>query len=395
VVPQRAGTIYSLGGRTDVGDDQGSNPAAPIAGAQDGTLTIEAGVTIFGSSGADFIVVNRGSQIFAEGTATAPIVMTSRQSIEGTTGEDSIGQWGGLVILGRAPIAACPGGVTPPNIACEAQVEGTSAFYGGNTPADNSGRLRYFRIQHSGFEVLPGNELNGITLAGVGSGTTMEYIQVHNSSDDGIEPFGGTVNLRYVVLTGNDDDSFDTDTGYRGAVQFMIVRQRANGGDRMFESSGAGDNALFTRPVISNVTAIGRPNGGDALLLNTGHAMQLYNSVVTGSAACLDIDDDESVNNGPAFNSVHFSCPIAFRDDSNVTGAQAAAIFNAGANNTANGTSTLNGFVNGTNENGVDFTPVNSVRAFLQDVDYIGAVRDSSDTWWQGWTCGLESGSDC
>ena len=395
VVPNRAGTIYSLGGRTDVGDDQGSNPAAPLAGVQDGTLTIEAGVTIFGSSGADFLVINRGSQIFAEGTATDPIVMTSRQSIEGTTGEDSIGQWGGLVILGRAPIAACPGGVTPPNIACEAQVEGTSAFYGGNTPADNSGRLRYFRIQHSGFEVLPGNELNGITLAGVGSGTTLEYIQVHNSSDDGIEPFGGTVNLRYIVLTGNDDDSFDTDTGYRGSVQFMIVRQRANGGDRMFESSGAGDNALFTRPIISNVTAIGRPNGGDGVLLNTGHAMQLYNSVVTGSAACLDIDDDESVNNGPAFNSVFFSCPIAFRDDSNVTGAQTAAIFNAGANNTANGTSTLSGFVNGTNENGVTATPVNSVSAFLQDVDYIGAVRDSSDTWWQGWTCGLESGSDC
>jgi hypothetical protein len=395
VVPLRAGTIYSLGGRTDVGDDQGANPAAPIAGAQDGTLTIEAGVTIFGSSGADFIVVNRGSQIFAEGTATAPIIFTSRQNIEGTSGPDSIGQWGGLVILGRAPIAACPGGVTPPNLACEAQVEGTSAFYGGNTVADNSGRLRYVRVQFPGFEVLPGNELNGITLAGVGNGTVMEYIQVHNSSDDGIEPFGGTVNLRYVVLTGNDDDSFDTDTGYRGSAQFMIIRQRASGGDRMFESSSAGNQALFTRPRISNVTAIGRPNGGDAIILNSGHSMQMYNSVLTGSAACLDIDDAATVANGPTFNSIHFSCPIAFRDDTNVTAAEAAAIFNAGSNNTANGTSTLNGFVNGTNENAVTATPVNSVSAFLQNVDYIGAVRDSNDNWWRGWTCGLESGSTC
>ena len=246
---------------------------------------------------------------------------------------------------------------------------------------------------HPGFEVLPGNELNGITFAGVGSGTTVEYVQVHNSSDDGFEPFGGTVNMRYLVFTGIDDDSFDSDTGYRGSVQFMIIRQRSGGGDRMFESSGAGDNALFTRPNISNVTAIGRANGGDAILLNTGHAMQMYNSVATGSAACLDIDDDETVNNGPSFNSVYLSCPIGLRDDGNL--AQTQAIFNAGSNNTANGTSTLSGFVNGANENGVTPTPVNAISAFLEDVDYIGAVRDSSDTWWQGWTCGLESGSDC
>ncbi|WP_255996947.1 hypothetical protein, partial [Klebsiella pneumoniae] len=92
-----------------------------------------------------------------------------------------------------------------------------------------------------------------------------------------------------------DDDSFDTDTGYRGNVQFMIVRQRANGGDRMFESSSAGNQALFTRPTISNVTAIGRTGGGDGVLLNTGHAMQLYNSVITGSGTCFDIDDAATV----------------------------------------------------------------------------------------------------
>ena len=398
VVAQRAGTIYSVSGRTDVGQDRGANPSAPIAGAQQGILTVEPGVTIFGSGGLDYIVVNRGSQIFAEGTSTSPVVFTSRQSVEGTTGVDSIGQWGGLVILGRAPIAACPAGVTPPNIACEAQVEGTNAFYGGNTSADNSGRLRYFRLMHSGFQILPGNELNGITLAGVGSGTTMEYIQVHNSSDDGIEPFGGTVNMKYVILTGNDDDSFDTDTGYRGNVQFLIVRQAPTRGDRGFESSAAGSatSGLFTRPIVSNATVIGRTDGGggDGILLNTGHALQLYNSVVAKpSGTCFDIDDAATVANGPTFNSVYLSCGTTFRADGNQDAAT-AAIFGTGANNSAGG-STLNGVINGANEAAITATPVNAVNGFFTDTSYIGAVRDSSDTWFAGWSCGIATGSTC
>ncbi len=396
VVAQRAGTIYSVSGRTDVGQDRGADPAAPIAGAQQGILTVEPGVTIFGSGGLDYIVVNRGSQIFAEGTSTSPVVFTSRQSVEGTTGVDSIGQWGGLVILGRAPTAVCPAGVTPPNVGCVAQVEGTNAFYGGNTGADNSGRLRYFRLMHSGFQILPGNELNGITLAGVGSGTTLEYIQVHNSSDDGIELFGGTANLKYVVLTGNDDDSLDTDTGWRGAVQFAIVRQAPTRGDRGFEFSSAGNQALFTRPVISNATIIGRTDGagGDGIVLNTGHALQLYNSVVSKpSGTCFDLDDAATVTNGPTFNSVYLSCGTTFRADGNQDAAT-SGIFGTGSNNSAGGT-TLNGVVNGTNEAAITPTPVNGVNGFLSNTTYIGAVRDSSDTWYAGWTCGIAAGSTC
>lgn len=396
VVAQRAGTIYSVSGRTDVGQDRGANPAAPIAGAQQGILTVEPGVTIFGSGGLDYIVVNRGSQIFAEGTATSPVIFTSRQSVQGTTGADSIGQWGGLVILGRAPIAACPAGVTPPNIACEAQIEGTSAFYGGNTIADNSGRLRYFRLMHSGFEILPGNELNGITMGGVGNGTTIEYVQVHNSSDDGIEPFGGTVNMKYIILTGNDDDSFDTDTGYRGRTQFLIVRQAPNRGDRGFESSSAGNQALFTRPIVSNATIIGRTDGagGDAVLLNTGHALQLYNSVIAKPAGtCFDIDDAATVTNGPTFNSVFMSCSTLYRVDGNQDAAT-AAIFGTGANN-ASGTSTLNGVINGANEAARPATPVAGLDPFFTNTTYIGAVRDSSDTWYAGWSCGIVAGSTC
>jgi hypothetical protein len=105
-------------------------------------------------------------------------------------------------------------------VTCTGTVEGTSAFYGGNTPADNSGRLRYIQIKYSGFEISTGNELQGLTLGGVGSGTTIDHIQVYNSSDDGIEIFGGNANLRHIVINGADDDGLDTDTGWRGGAQF-------------------------------------------------------------------------------------------------------------------------------------------------------------------------------
>ncbi|MFZ5720272.1 MAG: hypothetical protein ACOY5Y_12515 [Pseudomonadota bacterium] len=401
LVPSRAGTIYTISGRTDVGDDRGADPNNPIAGAQQGILTIEAGVTIYGSSGADFLVVNRGSQIFAEGTATSPIVFTSRSNIEGQTGEDSIGQWGGLVIVGRAPIASCPAGTTPPNINCVATIEGATALYGGNTPTDNSGRLRYVQVRYPGFEVQPNRELNGITLGGVGSGTTIDHVQVHNSSDDGIEFFGGTVNVKHVVLTGIDDDNLDTDEGWRGGAQFVIVRQRANGGDRGFEESSAGvQTALNSQPKIANFTVIGstRTGAGDLQVLNSGTGGRFINGIFTSanpSTACIDVDDNSTVAAAPRWDSVVLACATAFRNDSNVDAAAAAALFNAGTNNSSTHTSTLSGFVNGSNEAGRVATDPKTIYSFFDTVTYIGAVRDSSDTWWQGWTCGLQSGSSC
>src|SRR3546814_15310558 len=119
----------------------GGDAANPNPQARKGTLTVEPGVTVFGSAGADFLMVNRGSQIFAEGTATEPVVFTSRQSIEGTTDIDSIGQWGGLELLGRAAISTCPGTSQPGSATCEAQVEGANGFYGGNDDADNTGEI--------------------------------------------------------------------------------------------------------------------------------------------------------------------------------------------------------------------------------------------------------------
>jgi hypothetical protein len=390
VVPQREGTVYSINGRVDVGEDQGGDANAPVADADKGILTVEPGVTLFGSAGLDYVVVNRGSQIFAEGTATDPIVFTSRQSVEGETNIDSIGQWGGLVVLGRAPISNCPGTVSPGDPTCEAQVEGTNAFYGGNQPADNSGVLKYVRVMHSGFQILADNELNGITLAGVGNGTVVDYVQVHNSSDDGIEWFGGTVNARHLVMTGIDDDSFDTDVGYNGAIQYGIVVQRAGGGDSVNEMSGS-DLARASNPKLANVTYVGQGEADAAIVMNEGTNVQYYNAVVAGAPHCLDVDASTTTG---SFDSVFFSCAEPFKDDAE---GYAAALFNAGSNNTADGTSTLTAtFINGANESAVPaFANLAAVSPFFEQVDYIGAVRDANDTWWQGWTCGLTADTPC
>jgi len=419
-VPLRAGTVYSVSGRVDVGVDRGGDSNNPVGTF--GNLTVEAGVRVFGSAGLDYIVVNRGSQIFAVGTPTSPVVFTSRQSVEGTTGVDSIGQWGGLVMLGRANITNCPGATGADQAGlygqpgCHATVEGTNAEYGGNQNADNSGTLRYVRVQHSGFQILPNQELNGITLAGVGSGTTIDHVQVHNSSDDGVEMFGGTVNIKYLVLTGNDDDNIDTDQGYNGAIQFVILVQRANGGNRTIESSMASLAATIppqdfparrTNPVVANFTFVGSSasTAADGLTINTGSRFRLYNGVATtahATAPCLDIDN--TADSTATFRSVFMSCPVSFAPD--VDTIEESVTFGAGTNNnTAGGTSTLtNTFVNGANETAV--TPVTYAaladaelppahKAFLTTVTYIGAVKDAADTWWQGWTCGLAAGSTC
>lgn len=405
VVPKRAGTVYSLSGAVEVGIDGGTQ----------GVLTVEPGVVVFGSSGGDFLLVNRGSQIFAEGTASAPIIFTSRQNIEGNATTDSIGQWGGIVILGRAPISDCAtGGASNPGgtrTDCEAIVEGPSnAVYGGTNPADNSGRLSYVQVRYPGFEVSPGNELNGITLAGVGSGTFFQNIQVHNSSDDGIEWFGGRVSGKNIALTGNDDDSVDSDAGFRGFNQFVLVIQRANGGDHTMEADSNGDEDAEPRQRhrIANATFVSR-GGNTALLLRGGGDYEFYNSIVTSSGACLDIDSATTIqaanpaideNGPPRFESVFMSCPTAFLDDGNVTVNDISTIFNAGANNVANGTSSLLNaaaafpFINGANETAVTPFMVSTISSFFENVSYIGAVRDANDTRFQGWTCGIYA-NDC
>ncbi|KAK0345187.1 hypothetical protein LTR94_011862 [Friedmanniomyces endolithicus] len=379
----RAGTIYSISGRTEVGTDRGIDPAS-TTGTQ-GILTIEPGVKIFASSG---------------------------------------GQWGGIVLAGRAPQANCQ--LTAP-VTCTGQVEGTNAFYGGNTATDNSGRLRYVQIKYSGFEISTGNELQALTLAGVGSGTVLEYIQSYNSSDDGIEIFGGNANLKHIVINGADDDGLDTDTGWRGGAQFGIVTQRApNSTSRSagFEFSSAPSSTPYasrylSQPKIANWTMVGRNAPTDAhtvMHFDTGTNPTLINIVATSTtgsvAGCFDIADADtqtSFDGGttPSLRSIYMSCSVSYRP-ANV--ARSTAVFTNARNTnvTAAGTSTLTApasgttianqnlaFINGANENAVTAIDPKTVYSFFDSVNYIGAVRNAQDTWWQGWTCGLTAGSPC
>jgi hypothetical protein len=257
------------------------------------------------------------------------------------------------------------------------------------------------QIRYPGFEVQPNRELNGLTLLGVGSATTIEFLQVHNSSDDGIEFFGGTVNAKRVVITGADDDSIDTDEGWRGGIQYLIARQRANGGDRVFEMSSVGVQAsLNSQPKIANYTAIGstRTGAGDIQVLNTGTGGRFINGIhasANTSTACLDVDTASTVAAAPRWDAVVLACTTPFRNDTDIDAAATAALFNAGTNTSSNFTASLNGFVNGPNEAGRTAVDPKAIYAFFDTTNYIGAVRDANDTWWSGWTCGLAANSSC
>ncbi len=229
-------------------------------------LWIEPGTVIKGAEGdgnnASFLAVSQGGKLFAEGTASNPIIFTS--VLDDLTGElDGMdrGLWGGVILLGRAPT----------NNATVRQIEGLNeivgagdnrADYGGNDPDDNSGIMRYVSIRHTGKAVgdQAGNEIQGLTLGGVGRGTTIEYVESFASDDDGFEWFGGTVDAKYLVSAFNADDAYDWDEGFNGRGQFWFAIQAQDAAGRMAEMDGAiGDEQAtpYTMPVIANATYLG------------------------------------------------------------------------------------------------------------------------------------------
>ncbi|MBU6373172.1 MAG: hypothetical protein KJS97_10620, partial [Alphaproteobacteria bacterium] len=404
--------VYRLNGRVDVGRDLGG--AGNQTTGQAAILTIQAGVRLFGAAAGDMMIVNRGSQLVAQGTAAAPIVFTSRNDLEGAATATTSRQWAGLIINGRAPIGGCATAVTRGSVDCQNQVEGvtaatgTASFYGGATPGDTSGTLRYVRIQYAG-AFLPGaaagDDLNGLTLGGVGTGTTMEFVQVHNSGDDGIEVFGGGVNMRNIVVTGANDDSLDFDEGYSGAIQFAVIRQAViatDGPDRIFEWSnrtvaGTG-GTLFTNPLISNFTAIGvRQNGAatpanlSGLVLNNtggtpGASGRIYNGVVTGSNTCANFETSSAVN-PPVVQSVLFDCPTA------AGGAVTSGIIGAaGSNNATTIPNSLTNLMPGAAELARPVVNPTTLSPFFAAANYIGAfspTETATSNWASGWTIGL------
>jgi hypothetical protein len=242
-------------------------------------LIIEPGTRVIGETATrGTLVIDRGAQIVADGRADAPIVFTSDQPI----GQRARGDWGGLIINGRAPVNL-PGGV--------GIGEGDTGAYGGDNPNDNSGVLRYVRVEFAGIEFSPDNELNGIAFQGVGRGTVVDHIQVHFNKDDGVEMFGGTVDLKHVLLTGIGDDSIDWTFGWSGRMQFAIAQQRGDDADRGIEAdNNANNNDLLPRsqPTIYNLTLVGDPTtarGNEStvgMTLREGTAGTLRNVIVIG-----------------------------------------------------------------------------------------------------------------
>jgi hypothetical protein len=242
-------------------------------------LIIEPGTQIIGETATrGTLVIDRGAQILADGTREQPIVFTSDQPV----GQRNRGDWGGLIINGRAPLNL-PGGL--------GVGEGDTGIYGGTDPDDNSGILRFVRVEFAGIEFSPDNELNGIAFQGVGRGTIVDHIQVSFNKDNGIEMFGGSVDIKHAVLTNIGDDSVDWTFGWNGRMQFVVVQQRGDDGDKGIEADNNGNNNdLLPRshPTIYNATFIGDPTTAfgaesvEGLRLREGTAGTLRNLIVMG-----------------------------------------------------------------------------------------------------------------
>ena len=262
------------------------------------TLTIEAGTEILGRYDANYsadnpapcLVVEQGGKVVAQGTAEAPITFRSELDATDPNYGNGRGLWGGLIINGYAPIA---------NDGGTANVEGlTGVPYGGTDPDDNSGVLRYVRVWNGGSSIAPDNEINGITLAGVGRGTTVEYCEVGLNLDDGFEMFGGTVDLKYCSVIAVGDDAFDTDAGYQGRGQFLLV-VRADDSDKGHEmdskTNGDLDSQPRSHPHFANVTVISSvAHGEDALRLREGTGGDFRNYIIHGANDGVRNDDNGS-----------------------------------------------------------------------------------------------------
>jgi hypothetical protein len=279
------------------------------------TLTIPAGTYLFGEQATTgYLVIERGAKIFVNGTRTAPVVITSDQdpAVGGMAPSDN----GGLVIHGRA-IANCAN-----TVAGESCVsEGGAGFYGGGDDNDDSGTIRYLRIEYAGKELSPDNELNSLTMNSVGRGTTIEYVQCHLGSDDAFEWFGGTARCRYLVATGADDDGLDWQLGYRGTVQYAIVQQHPFRGDKGIEADNSEFNfaAPFrSNPVFANLTLVGTnpPTAGAGssnrgIHLRRGTAGAIVNSVILGfRGPGLDLSDPQTFANCPGTGPAVYSSPM-------------------------------------------------------------------------------------
>ena len=400
-----AGVKYLMSDRVTVGNGNGqleTNADGSLADGSDVqsvTLTIEPGVEVLGKSGTFAnLLITRGSKLLAAGTADAPIIFSSDDD-----GYEGSGEWGGLIIHGYAPHNECAEGGSY----CDIDSEGESGFAGGYDPEDSSGVLRYVVVAEGGYEFSTGNEINGISLVAVGSGTEMDYVQVHGNSDDGIEFYGGTVNLKHGVFTNNNDDSVDWDEGYQGNLQYIIVKQGASKGEAFeMDTEGSADGFL-SKPTLANVTVVADKVADRAdysLNFKKRSGGFFHNTVVTVSpdsetalTTCVNVDGSGSealVGEALVLNNWIQDCASGSGDQgslANVTGLDNGTIAAVPAQLDDNFASQAPAALL---TSSVDWAAINDAYPesvadvnFLDATGFVGAVNpDASDVWWAGWT---------
>jgi len=421
-----AENIYQLSGKVTIGVDVGADGSSATGDAA--TLTIEPGTVLYGPTKTDLLVISRGSEIDAEGTANSPIIFTSgldlglatelgldpAASFSGPALEEPFtSEWGGIVINGRATINTCNGVGTP----CEADGEGDSGLFGGSDDTDSSGVFKYIQVKYSGNPLTSTDELNGIAFQGVGSGTELDYIHVHNGADDGVEFFGGTAQIKHLVITGADDDSLDWTQGWRGKAQHVVIIQNPAqaASDQGIEADNFGDGNDFlprAQPRLANMTIVGsQSKGGESdigILLREGTGANIYNTVVSDFGdACLDVDQDATFTNAGSSATnltgnltiestlLSSNCNATFKDDGNNFDLE--TYFTNQSNNVVGATTLSNNFINGTAEANVTATDVSAIDSFFDATDYAGAVASSAsaDNWTLNWTYGLNPTPEC
>lgn len=387
--------IWYMAGRVTVGNGNREmsvtegmlENGSPVVNA---TLTINPGTHIVARKGTFAnLLITRGSRISAVGTANEPIVFSSDDEDMAGTGE-----WGGLIIHGYGLHNEC---LTADDgtVACNVDSEGESGFAGGYTADDDSGDLAYVVVAEGGYEFAPGNEINGISLVGVGSGTRMDHIQVNGNSDDGIEFYGGAVNVKYLVLTGNLDDSVDWDEGYQGNLQYVLVVQSDATEGNAIEADTEGTTDFDSKPTIANATFVGAgandelwvfkaSSGG--FLLNSIGTVQAGNTTITKCVAVDGAGAQANIGGSLAMNNVIADC-TEFGDptlgavgvsqvDPQLDGNYAAQA--PDASGVALDIPTFN----------ATYPESTADDNYLDDTDYIGAVDPAATApfWFEGWT---------
>jgi hypothetical protein len=369
-------------------------------------LTIEPGTVIRFRSGqaenASALIVARGGKIIAAGTKEEPIIFTSEHDdLQGSVTKAERGLWGGLIILGNAPVNLREG---------EARVEGIPYFesrgiFGGSDEDDDSGVLRYVSIRHGGTNIGEGNEINGLTLGGVGNKTEIEFVEIISNEDDGIEIFGGTVNLKHIVISGCGDDAFDYDLGWTGNGQFWLGVESDFVGDNLIEAGGGVNPVIgspYSLPTIYNATLVSNGNTGNgalavfdrfaggvianSVLMNDPNGILLQATEGNNDSFSQWKNGKLDIRNNLFYNVSETNGEPVFKLTGIFTSEMEnewAAYFNAGQNETGNP-----GFDIGTN----NFVPNPKITGNLsgypnfwfQQVDFKGAFGE--DNWIEGWT---------